>query len=103
MKMVVLYLTCANDDEADKISQSLLEKKLVVCAKKLPVASSFWWKGKIEKENEILLLLETKEELFDEIEKEVKKLHSYETFVLVSLPITKASKGVEEWMKEELV
>lgn len=98
MKMTLLYLTCKDNAEADMISTSLLEKKLVVCAKKLPVSSSFLWKGGIDKSDEILVLLETDERLFDEIEAEIKKLHSYETFILASLPITRVSKGVEEWV-----
>ncbi|MBI2051591.1 divalent-cation tolerance protein CutA [Candidatus Roizmanbacteria bacterium] len=100
--MTLLYLTCANNKEADKIAKALLDKKFVVCAKKLPVSSSFFWKGTIDKADETLLILETEEELFDEIETEVRKLHSYETFVLFSIPINKASKGVKEWMREGL-
>lgn len=102
MKMTLLYLTCANVQEADKIAQSLLDKRMVVCAKKLPVSSSFYWKGSIDNANEILLILETEERLFNEIEEEVRRLHSYETFVLVSIPVNKTSKGVEEWLKEGL-
>jgi len=102
MKMAILYLTCANTGEADKISDVLLEKKLIVCAKKVPVSSKFFWKDKIENEEEIVLLLETKEELFDEIEREVRRLHSHKTFVLLSIPINRAAKGVEDWMREGL-
>ena len=100
--MILLFLTCSNDAEADKISQVLLEKHLIVCAKKTPVSSAFWWKGKIDKADEIMLVMESSEEKFDEIEKEVKKLHSYETFVLSAVPVLKTSKGVSEWLKEGL-
>ncbi len=102
MKVTLLYLTCKDNAEADKISNSLLEKKLVACAKKLPISSSFLWKGGIDKSDEILVLLETEERLFDEIETEIKKLHSYETFILASLPITRVSKGAQEWLIEGL-
>lgn len=102
MKMVLLFLSCANDKEAQKISQSLLKKHLIVCAKKTPVSSAFFWKGKIDKANEILLIMESVEENYEEIEKEVRKLHSYETFVLSAIPVIKYSKGVETWLKEGL-
>lgn len=102
MKMAILYLTCANDREADKISKSLLEQKLVVCAKKVPVSSSFFWEGKVNKAREVVLLLETEERLFDEIEQEVKKLHSHKVFVLFAIPVTTSSKGIAEWMREGL-
>lgn len=75
----LLYLTCANQGEADKIVQALLEKRLVVCVKKMPVNSDFLWQGKIDHSSEILLIMDSKEELFGEVEKEVKRLHSYDT------------------------
>lgn len=102
MKMGVLMLTCANQKEADKITKSLLEKKLVICSKSMPVSSSFLWKGKIESSDEILLLMDSVEENFEKINKEVRKLHSYETFVLTSLEVNQTTKEVEDWIKEEL-
>lgn len=102
MKMCILYLTCANDEEADKISQVLLEKKLVFCIKKSPVSSSFLWKGKIDHSKEVLLMMESVEGNFKQAEKEIAKLHSYETFVLVSVPVTQTTDDVLKWVKQEL-
>jgi len=102
MKPCLLYLTCANDDEANLISQTLLSKKMVVCIKKSKIKSSFLWNGKIDKSDETLLIMDSIEEMFDRIEAEVKKVHSYKTFVLLALPIIKSSSGIEAWMKSEL-
>lgn len=102
MKIILLFLTCANEKEADAIAQTLLEKRLIVCAKKLPISSSFLWKGSISAGDEVLLIMDTVDENFDAIEQEVRKLHSYETPVLLSVPVSRGSKGVEEWMEEEL-
>ena len=98
----LLFLTCANKKEASKIAFTLLKKRLIVCAKSLPVSSSSLWKGKIENSREILLIMETDDSLFDRIEAEVRKIHSYETFVLISLPVSKSSKGIENWLEIEL-
>lgn len=100
--MAVYFLTCADDAEADRISKVLLKKRLIACAKKLPVFSSFLWKEKIDNAEEVLLMLESVEENFNKIHGEVKKLHSYETFVLFSLPVGQTTKGVEIWLKKEL-
>ena len=100
--MAIYYLTCSNNEEADKISKILLEKRLVACIKKLPIESSFWWKGNIDKANEVLLMLESVEENFEKINTEVKKLSSYETYILFCVPVTKTTKEVERWLKEEL-
>ena len=102
MQMNLILLTCANEKEADKISKTLLEKKLIVCAKKSPVNSSFLWKGKIENSNETLLIMDSVIENFEKINSEVKKLHSYKTFVLTSILVNQTTHEVEDWMKEEL-
>ncbi len=100
--MTILYLVCANEKEADKIADTLLEKQLIACAKKFPTNSIFKWQGEVKRANEIVLLLETEKRLFDEIEREVTKIHSHKTFILASIPTDKVSKGVKEWFEEEL-
>lgn len=102
MKMNVLLLTCADNKEADKIAKTLLEKKLILCAKKTPVSSAFLWKTKIQSSEEILLIMDSIKENFDKINSEVKKLHSYETFVLTSILVDQTTKEVEDWAKGEL-
>lgn len=100
--MTILYLVCPNEGEADKIAETLLEKKLIACAKKMPVKSAFRWKGKLNQADEIVLLLETEDRFFDTIENEVRKLHSHKVFILASIPVRKTSEGVSGWLKEEL-
>ena len=100
--MNVLLLTCANKEEADKIAKTLLEKKLIVCVKKSPVSSSFLWKNKIQSSEEILLIMDSIVENFERINSEVKKLHSYKTFVLTSLLVSQTTQGVQDWAKDEL-
>ena len=102
MQMSVLLLTCANEKEADKIANKLLEKKLIVCVKKTPVSSSFLWKNKIKSSKEVLLIMDSVIENFEKINAEVKKLHSYKTFVLTSLLVSQTTEEVENWVKKEL-
>jgi len=102
MKFSIFYLTCANEDEAEEISQVLLQKRLVACAKKFPVVSQFVWKGNIEEDEEVLVLFESIEENFEKVEKEIKKLHSYETFVFFSILANKVTKETEKWLETEL-
>lgn len=96
--MVIYYLTCANKDEAQKITQELLEKKLVACIRQSNVSSSYWWNGKINHDEEILLMMESLEENFAAIEAIVTKLHSYDEYVLTMVPVQKTTPGVREWL-----
>lgn len=100
--MIIVYLTCTDEKEADMISDTLLSKKLVACAKKLPIESAFWWEGKIDTAEEVLVMLETIEEKFDAIEHEVKELHSYDTPMLFSIQVHKTTDLVNKWLGEEI-
>lgn len=102
MNPVTLLLTCADSKEAKQISTALIEQKLAACARTTDVSADFIWKGKKEHSEEVLLIIESVQSKFDEIEALVKKLHSYKLFVLTAYPIAKASAGVEEWIKESI-
>lgn len=102
MKPCILVLTCADDKEADVVAIALLNKKLIVCAKMSPITSKYYWKDAIESAEEVVMIMDSSEELFEQVETEVKLHHSYETINLVMLPVLKTSAGVAEWMSEGL-
>lgn len=102
MKFCQLWLTCEDKAEATKIAKALLDKRLVVCAKQLPVSADFIWYGKVDQNEEILLVMESREDLFDKVEAEVEKIHSYETFVLQAIPFVNVSKKAQKWLEENL-
>lgn len=100
-KYCYIYLTCAKGDEGS-IAQALLEKRLAACAKFTPVSSMYWWQGALERDNEMLIVLETAEDLFNEIESEVAKLHSYDTFVLTCVDMNRVNDEAAKWMEENI-
>jgi periplasmic divalent cation tolerance protein len=100
-KYCQLWLTCKDKAEADKIANTLLVKKLIACARQVPVKSDYRWQGKIDSSKEVLLMMEGRLDLFDEVEAAVSKLHSYDTFVLTATPVTKISKKAERWLADE--
>ena len=95
-----LWLTCANKQEAGKVANTLLVKHLIACAKQITVESDYIWQGKIERADEVLLVMESKCSLFNKVEAEVKKLHSYDTFVLTAIPLLAISKEADKWLDE---
>ncbi|MEO8785149.1 MAG: divalent cation tolerance protein CutA [Candidatus Saccharimonadales bacterium] len=97
-----LWLTCANTVEADTIAQALLDEHLVSCVKQTEVNSAFWFKGRKESNEEVLLVMDSRSDLFEAAEAAVAKLHSYDTFVLQAMPVLAVSKKAQLWLKEEL-
>ncbi len=95
-----LVLTCGSWQEAQRIVDRLLERKLIACAEFIPIKSKFSWKGQLEEAEEIKLIMLSLEDYFDKVETVVKKLHSYETIVLKAIPVTHLSSQAEVWLQE---
>ncbi len=98
---VELVLTCGSWQEAQKIADEVLEKRLVACVEFMEVKSKSWWKGKLEDTKEVKLIMQSVAENFEKIELEVAKLHSYNTFVLQQIPFTNLSTEAQTWLAKE--
>jgi periplasmic divalent cation tolerance protein len=99
---VVLFITTADDEEAQLISRVLLEQRKAACVNIVPrVSSLFWWQGKILQAEESLLVVKTRVKLLDEIVKLVKEIHSNDVPEIIALPIVGGSQDYLEWVGEE--
>ena len=100
MSFIIVVMTAPNKQEAVSIVRALLEEKLIACANILdPVHSLFWWKGKIEEEKEVLVLMKSQKALFKKLSKRVTELHSYDVPEILALPIVEGSQSYIDWMK----
>lgn len=100
MKYCLIYITCGSEEEAETISTTLVEKKLIACANYFPIKSVYRWKSGIEKENEHLLLCKTQQKLFKKITDAVLKLHSYDVPAITMIPVAKGHDAYLDWVDE---
>jgi periplasmic divalent cation tolerance protein len=96
---VIIMVTTANKQEAEKIAQHLLKERLIACANIIgPVSSLFHWAGKTEKAEEFLIFMKSRKDLFDKLAETVKALHSYEVPEILVLPVVGGSKAYLDWL-----
>jgi periplasmic divalent cation tolerance protein len=95
----VVYVTCGSDDEARRLSGALVENRLAACVNIADVTSVYEWKGKIENDNEKLLIIKTINSKFDKLERYVKSNHSYECPEILALEVKAGSKEYIDWVK----
>ncbi len=99
---VIIFVTCGSKEEAEHIVDSLLKKRRVACGNIISgVDSRFRWKGKLEKAKETLVILKTRRDNFSDIEKEIKRIHSYEVPEIIALPIVTGNKRYLGWLRAE--
>ncbi|MFH1062727.1 MAG: divalent-cation tolerance protein CutA [Candidatus Omnitrophota bacterium] len=97
---IVVFVTAGSTKEADFLRKKLMESKLAACVAKTRVNSMFCWKGKVETENEVLLIIKTKYALYEKLEALIKENHSYEVPEIIALPIITGSKPYLDWIDE---
>jgi periplasmic divalent cation tolerance protein len=96
----VVLVTCGNLKEGRRIAHAVVSAKLAACVNVMlsPVESIYTWKGKLEKAREYLLVMKTTSKRLAELEKEVKRAHSYEVPEFISIPITEGSAEYLSWL-----
>jgi periplasmic divalent cation tolerance protein len=105
-KGILVYATCRDRKEAERISRALLKKRLGACAVVIPNAISYFlWppgKGMIEKSREAVLLIKTLRRHLRSALCEIEKLHSYEAPGIFFLPVERVGAAYFAWMRKEL-
>ena len=101
-KYTVVLVTAGNLEEARRIGDALVSQRKAACVNIVPgIVSLFRWEGKIEDDNESLLLIKTKAELLSEIVETVKSIHSYDVPEIIALPIIGGNEEYLNWIGEE--
>jgi len=95
----VIITTCKPEDE-EKIVDALLSSKLAACINSFSVNSKYIWEGKLEEDEEKLLIIKTKKEKYKEVEKKIKENHSYEVPEIICLDIVNGSDSYLKWIDE---
>ena len=101
MTPVMIYCTCPDIETANRISRLLISHHAAACVNQLPgITSIYEWEGKIEENNEVLLLIKSTEERFDSIQKLIIEEHPYELPELIAVPISKGLPDYLDWIKQ---
>ena len=100
---IQLYTTVETKEDAEKISRRVVEKRVAACAQIIgPIESTYWWEGKIERAEEWLCVMKSRNELYQALEKTVKEIHPYEVPEILAIPIYAGNPSYLEWLDGEL-
>ncbi|GAB4179127.1 MAG: divalent-cation tolerance protein CutA [Calditrichia bacterium] len=99
MEYCTVFCTVGNMDNARAIASELVDRRLAACVNIIPgVESIYEWKGQIQYDKELLLIIKSRMDKFDEIKKVIQSLHEYELPEIIALPIENGEKGYLKWI-----
>jgi periplasmic divalent cation tolerance protein len=98
--LVIIFVTAASEQEAASISRALVEEGLAACANIIPqIRSIYRWEGKIWNEREALIIIKSREDLFERIRSRVKELHSYEVPEITAVKLDRGDSAYMQWIE----
>jgi len=98
---IIVLVMAAGMDEARRIGKTLVHERLAACANIIPgVESLFFWENRFCIENEILVMMKTRCDLFETLKERVQSLHSYEVPEIIALPVTAGSEEYLGWVSD---
>lgn len=101
-RAVFVYTTWASIVEAEKAGRAMVERRLAACVNILPsMVSHYWWDGKIERAEEVVMIIKTRASLADQVSTAVKELHSYTTPAIMVLPVDSDDPAYHAWIVRE--
>ena len=102
-RFCVVLVTAPNIKVARKLAKIALTLRAVACANLIPqIESRYWWKNKIEKSVEVLILFKTHVSRVQALEKLIIKNHPYDTPEVISLNITAGNQRYLAWLTNEI-
>lgn len=98
---VQISTTVDTRENAEKIARTLVQNGLAACAQVFgPIASVYWWRGKVEEATEWLCVAKTRRSLFKEVESSIQNGHPYQIPEILAVPIVESSENYRGWMLE---
>jgi periplasmic divalent cation tolerance protein len=95
----VVCLVTTPQADARSIASAAIDKKLAACVNIVPLVHSlYWWDGKVEQDDEALLLVKTTRAAVSELDDLLRTIHPYDTFELIALDIVAGSHPYLDWI-----
>jgi periplasmic divalent cation tolerance protein len=99
----VVCLVTTPPDQARPIAEAIVARELVACVNIVPLVHSVYrWEGKVEQDDESLLVIKTTREAVGALTDAVRDLHPYENFELVALDVAAGAPAYLEWIADSV-
>lgn len=99
--VVEIHVTCPAVEDARRLSDVLLERRLAACCNiGAKVDSRYLWKGSIERSDETPLTIKTRAELFDACAAAIRENHPYETPAIFGFAVPCLDSATRDWILE---
>ncbi len=99
---LLVYTTFPDAEVALSVGEALVRLRLAACVNVLPgMRSVYAWKGAVERADEVVALIKSRETLAEPLAAALKSRHPYETPIVLHLPVSEADPETLAWILRE--
>jgi len=100
---LIVFVSCENREQAEKIAGQVVTDRLAACVNVLPgVRSCYVWEGQLTWSEETLILLKTTSNRYSILEARILELHSYAVPEIVAVPVEAGSRAYLKWVEDSV-
>jgi periplasmic divalent cation tolerance protein len=101
-RAVFVYTTYPSVVEAEQAGRTIVERRLAACVNILPgMISHYWWEGKVDRGEEVVMIIKTRASLVQDVSRAVKDMHSYSTPAILVIPLESVEQTYLGWLMAE--
>jgi periplasmic divalent cation tolerance protein len=99
---LLVITTLPNADAAAELAKNVVGERLAACANLIPALRSIYkWQGKLQDENEVLVLFKTRQEHYENLQSRILELHPYEVPEVLAIPVEQGYAAYLDWLAAE--
>lgn len=100
MRIITVFTSVGNYEEARLISRAVVEKNLAACSQISEIESFYHWNGSVQNEKEYRILFKANANNYSAIESLIKQMHSYDLPAIHGILIDEISQPYQQWVIE---
>lgn len=98
----VVLMSAPDAGVAEALAETVVRERLAACASFVPgMTSLFWWEGRVQRADEVLVLMKTGAERVDALIARAAELHPYDVPELLALPVEAGLPAYLDWVRAE--
>lgn len=103
MDYIIVFCTCPNEEIGRKIAEKLVTDKIAACVNIVPGLESIYrWQGQICKDKEMMLIIKSSSDKYNQLENSIRAIHPYETPEIIAVTISNGYEKYLEWISENI-
>ncbi|HWV41562.1 divalent-cation tolerance protein CutA [Pseudorhodoplanes sp.] len=101
-RVVLVYTTYPSLVEAEKAGRDVVAQRLAACVNILPgMVSHYWWEGRVQRGEEVVMVIKTRASFADRVRKAIKSGHPYTTPAIMVIPVESVEDTYLRWIMTE--